>query len=197
MIRDLGTMKILNEKDKPLSYIVVMIGDKTYSTKFSDLGGENIQISKEQETETVGIGRQGNHWIKGTLTETQNHKILEEPIPFQINIYTKSQLNIGGNTKMAKLSEEAQAYEPPKTKNIADLEVVRTDLEIIEKEFTRSDGETFSMRVVTVDGEDYRVPVSVLKSLKAILEEKPGLKCFKVKRSGEGMKTEYTLIPLD
>jgi len=35
-----------------------------------------------------------------------------------------------------------------------------------------------------------------LKSLKAILEENPNLKDFKVKKSGTGMSTEYTVIPL-
>jgi len=98
---------------------------------------------------------------------------------------------------MATLMDEAKAYEPPKTKNIADLEVVRTDLEIEEREFVNSEGKDFKINVVTVNGEDYRVPTSVLKSLKAMLEEKPELKAIKVKKSGEGLKTEYTVIPLD
>ncbi len=98
---------------------------------------------------------------------------------------------------MAKLNEEAKAYEPPQTKNIADLEVVRTDAEVEEREFTKEDGSTFKMRVLTVNNEDYRVPVSVLKSLKAILEVKPDLKTFQVKKTGEGFKTEYTVIPLE
>jgi len=46
-----------------------------------------------------------------------------------------------------------------------------------------------------VDDEEYRVPTSVLKSLKVILEDKPDLKFFKVKKTGEGLKTEYTVIP--
>ena len=98
---------------------------------------------------------------------------------------------------MATLKDEAQAYEPPQTKNIADLEVVRTDVEVVEKEFSKEDGTTFKIKVVTIDGEDYRVPTSVLKSMKAILEEKPELKTFKVKKTGEGLKTEYTVIPLE
>ena len=98
---------------------------------------------------------------------------------------------------MATIKDEAKAYEPPQTKNIADLEVVRTDAEIEEKEFTKEDGSTFKMKVITVNNEDYRVPVSVLKSLKAILEEKPDLKAVKVKRTGEGLKTEYTVISLE
>ena len=32
---------------------------------------------------------------------------------------------------------------------------------------------------------------------KAIREEKPDLKTFKVKKTGEGLKTEYTIIPIE
>ena len=93
--------------------------------------------------------------------------------------------------------DEAKAYEPPQTKNIADLEKVPTDIEVVEKEYTKSDGDKFKLKVVEVGGEDYRVPTSVLKSLKAIVEEKKELKFFKVKKTGEGLKTEYTVITLD
>ena len=98
---------------------------------------------------------------------------------------------------MAKLGEEAMAYEPPQTKNIADLEVVRTDADIEEKEFTKDDGSTFKLKLITVNNQEYRVPISVLKALKSMLEEKPEMKTFKVKKTGEGLKTEYTLIPLE
>lgn len=103
----------------------------------------------------------------------------------------------GGQNKMAKLIDEAKEYQPPQTKNIADLDVVTVDKEITDKEYADSEGKTFTIKVITVDNEDYRVPVSVLKSLKAILEEKPNLKAFKVKRTGEGLKTEYTVIPIE
>ena len=95
------------------------------------------------------------------------------------------------------LKEEAQAYEPPQTKNIADLEIVPVDAEVIEREYTDKDKNPFTVSVIVVNGEDYRVPVSVLKSLKAILEVKPEIKAFKVQKTGEGLKTEYTVIPLD
>lgn len=35
---------------------------------------------------------------------------------------------------MASISEEAMAYEPTQTKNIADLEVVPTNIDVYEKE---------------------------------------------------------------
>ncbi|KKK40639.1 hypothetical protein LCGC14_3018650 [marine sediment metagenome] len=107
------------------------------------------------------------------------------------------QPKVEGGNKMATLREEAQAYEPPQTKNIADLEEARTDLEVEEREGMNNDGKKFSYKVVVLNGEDYRVPASVLKSLKAILEDKPELQRFKVKKSGEGLKTEYVVIPLD
>lgn len=98
---------------------------------------------------------------------------------------------------MGTIREEAQAYEPPKTKNIADLERLPVDLLIEEREFTREDGTNFKVNVVVLNDEDYRVPTSVLKTLKQILKEKPNLKEFKVSKTGEGLKTEYTVIPLD
>ena len=98
---------------------------------------------------------------------------------------------------MATLFETAQAYEPPQTRNIADLDVVKTDLEVEEKEFVREDGTKFQVKVINVKGFDYRVPTSVFKSLKAMKEDKPNLKLFKVKKTGEGLKTVYTVIPLD
>jgi hypothetical protein len=47
-----------------------------------------------------------------------------------------------------------------------------------------------------VNGEEYRVPDSVLKALKDNLEVNPKLGWFKVKKTGEGLKTNYTVIPL-
>jgi len=101
---------------------------------------------------------------------------------------------------MATLGESATAYEAPQTKNIADLEEVPTNLELEERTFeVDRDGktETVTIKVVVLNGEDYRVPTSVLKQLKIHLEEKPELKKIRVSRTGEGLKTAYTVIPLE
>ena len=97
---------------------------------------------------------------------------------------------------MGSLKENAKEYEPQQTKNISELEVVPINSEVLEREFMDKEGKPFKISVIVVDGEDYRVPVSVLKSLKAILEEKPEVAAIKVLKSGEGLKTEYTVIPL-
>lgn len=98
---------------------------------------------------------------------------------------------------MATLKENAIAYEAPaRTKNIADLPRVSTDLNVESKEIKTKEGETIVIQYVTVDGEQYRVPQSVLKSLKLMLEDNPNMKDFKVKKTGQGLDTEYTVIPL-
>jgi hypothetical protein len=97
---------------------------------------------------------------------------------------------------MATLKETANAYSGGTTKNIAELNSVSTDLHLEIVKGVNSDNEEFSYNVVMVDGEKYRVPNSVLKSLKAILEENPALKTIKVKKTGTGLDTTYTVIPL-
>lgn len=97
-----------------------------------------------------------------------------------------------GQTNMAKLKEEAKNYESKaKVNNIAELNSVFTDLEVKEE----LDAE-FPYKYIVVDGLKYKVPASVLGSLKAILEENQNLVKFKVKKTGEGMDTRYTVIPL-
>ena len=93
---------------------------------------------------------------------------------------------------MAKLIDEAKNYESKaKVENIASLDKVSTDVEVKDE----SEAE-YPYKYIEVEGRRYRVPASVLANLKAILEENPELKSFKVKKTGEGMDTHYTVIPL-
>lgn len=96
-----------------------------------------------------------------------------------------------------KLSEAAQNYEPKKTLNIADLEEVSTDLVIDTQNAVNDEGEEFTYQYITVDGKQYRVPNSVISSLKTILAKRPNLKKFSVSKTGEGLKTKYTVVPLE
>ena len=98
---------------------------------------------------------------------------------------------------MGSLRDEAKAYEPPKTLNIADLEAVSLDQPIEGREGIKKDGTTFKYKVMVIDGEDYRVPNSVLNTLKTLIEEKSKLKTIKVVKKGEGLNTEYTVIELE
>ena len=98
--------------------------------------------------------------------------------------------------KMVSIREEANNYETPKTLNIADLDSVSVNIDIQTKDFTKEDGEQFSIMVCTVEDKEYRVPKSVLADLKAQLTANPKLENFKVNKAGEGLKTNYTVIPL-
>jgi hypothetical protein len=97
---------------------------------------------------------------------------------------------------MTTFGEKADIYEPPTTKNIADLPKISIDWEVSEKVFKEGETDEFKVNVVTVDGEDYRIPNSVLEGVKFQRKENPNLKYFKVRKDGEGMKTKYTVIPL-
>lgn len=93
---------------------------------------------------------------------------------------------------MGSVKDEAQGYEPKaKVKNISELPSIETNLVVFNEEESE-----FPYKYIEVNGERYKLPLSVLGSLKAILEENPNLKKFKVKKQGEGMDTRYTVIPL-
>jgi len=100
---------------------------------------------------------------------------------------------------MVSIKEAAEGYEPKRMKNIADLEVVRTDLQIVENELRKDqNNDEYTVSYLVHEGIEYRVPASVLEQLKKVLETKPTLKTFKVSKSGEGKQgTKYQVIPLD
>jgi len=102
---------------------------------------------------------------------------------------------------MTKLNEFAQGYESTATKNIAELPEVSINIELEDDqfEFTDKDGiaKTVKQKIIKINGESYRVPVSVIQQLKVLLEDNPEMKKFKVKKSGEGKdNTRYLVIPL-
>jgi hypothetical protein len=98
---------------------------------------------------------------------------------------------------MGNLREEAKAFEPKKTLNVADLEVLSLDSKIESRIGTDKNGEEFSYKVAIVVGNEYRVPASVLADIKTLLEAKPTLKTVKVIKKGSGMNTKYSVIPME
>jgi len=99
---------------------------------------------------------------------------------------------------MVSLSEFAKGFTPVTTKNISDLKEVDVALNLEDREGIDKKGNTFKYKAIVVNGEDYRVPSSVIGALKVILEKKPTLKKFSVARQGKSKEdTKYTVIPLD
>jgi len=97
---------------------------------------------------------------------------------------------------MTNIKEAAEKHEPKKTKVVSDLEVVRMDSEIKEETAQDEKGVDFTYSYITVNGVKYRVPDSVLNSLKIIIAASPNITSFKVTKTGTGMSTRYTVIPL-
>lgn len=98
---------------------------------------------------------------------------------------------------MTNLKDRAKEYEGKTTKNIADLDKVSVNLAIEERTFKEGQPDEFTVDVIVVDGEDYRVPASVLIQLQLHLKDIPDLKHIQVLKTGEGLKgTKYTVVPL-
>lgn len=96
---------------------------------------------------------------------------------------------------MATLKETAQAYEPPQTLNIADLDKIPINLEVKDGEGKDKNGETFTYKYATIEGKDYRIAGSILGGIKAILGKMPNLEYVAVLKTGAGMNTRYQVIP--
>lgn len=97
---------------------------------------------------------------------------------------------------MATLKDEAKGYVPKQTKNIADLPQVDVNTELYDGVGTDDAGTEFKYKYMDVNGEEYRVPNMVIGQIKDLIEMSPNLKLVRVKRTGEGLKTRYTTIPL-
>jgi len=99
---------------------------------------------------------------------------------------------------MTNLKDMAEQYEGKTTKLVSDLPRIRVDLEVEQRTFKEGTPDEFTVDVVTIDSEDYRIPASVLIQLKMHLETiGEGLKYIQVLKTGEGLKgTKYTVVPL-
>jgi hypothetical protein len=93
---------------------------------------------------------------------------------------------------MGTIKDEANQYKPAASvANISELASVDANLVVFEA----PDAE-FPYKYVEINLVKYKVPVSVLATLKEILKSNPNLKTFKVNKSGQGMNTKYVVIPL-
>lgn len=95
---------------------------------------------------------------------------------------------------MASLKEEAETYVAKKTKNIADLDIVPVNLDVFEETGTDKEGKEFTYKYVLWEGENYRVPNTVLDDLKTMVKENPKLEFIKVIKEGEGLGTRYKVV---
>lgn len=94
---------------------------------------------------------------------------------------------------MATLREEAQAYQPKQTLNIADLDRVDLSFPIENRTGTDKEGKEFKYKVMVVNEIEYRTPWTVLEEIKKMLKLKPELTHVKVNQTGSGLNTRYSV----
>ena len=94
---------------------------------------------------------------------------------------------------MSSLKDTAKEYTPKLTLNIADLDKVDLSFPIEDRTGTDKDGKLFEYKVMIANGQEYRVPNTVLEEIKKILKLKPETKFVKVTKKGSGLATSYSV----
>lgn len=97
---------------------------------------------------------------------------------------------------MTTFKEIAQAYEPKQTLNIADLDRAELSFPIEDRNGKDQEGKEFSYKVMVANGQEYRVPNTVLEEVKKIVELKPEVEAVRVKKTGSGLATRYSVTAL-
>lgn len=92
---------------------------------------------------------------------------------------------------MSNIGEEAQNYKAEELKTVADLQFISKEMEVLEELEVK-----YPYKYILQNGERYKVAKTVLADIQQILLSSPNIIKFKVIRKGEGLKTNYTVIPL-
>jgi hypothetical protein len=97
---------------------------------------------------------------------------------------------------MANLIDEAKQYVSPKAKNISEAGIF-DGIELVPVMENRVDenGKPFVVRIVTIRGEKYRVPDTVLEGIKNTIIARPSVTKFSVTKTGSTKNdTKYQVI---
>lgn len=99
---------------------------------------------------------------------------------------------------MVSIREKALKQNVEKTtiKNVAELITLNIDTDIETRIFAEGTEKEFKVDGFEKDGVFYRVPFSVQKQIKVLLEEIPDLQVVKIKKSGAGLDTMYMVTPM-
>ena len=96
-----------------------------------------------------------------------------------------------------KLGEHAKQFKIKQYADICDVKAIPVDTEIYtDGKGTTTSGEEFTYSYI-MDGEnEVRIPKTVIAQLREHLTNNAMMKYFKVARSGSGLNTTYTVIPV-
>lgn len=79
--------------------------------------------------------------------------------------------------------------------NISELDSIPVDIKVWDKPKKKQDGTPYVIKVFELEGKLYRMPLTVLRDLKAMLGKKPHIQTFAVLKEGEGNESHYTVMP--
>ena len=105
-------------------------------------------------------------------------------------------------TTLGSLKEIAKNTTIRNYKQIQDFKYIDVNIELSKRVCQTKNGENFEIKEVSLYNEDtdevdrVRVPNSVITGLHVLLKDNPNLKYFRVIKTGEGMNTRYTVLPV-
>jgi len=106
-------------------------------------------------------------------------------------------------SKQITLKEFALQQQTRTFKRIEDFERIHVNNEISERTCKTTDGKEFVIKEISLYNEEtdeidrVRIPNSVIGGLKVLLQNIPDLEYFRVIKTGEGMNTRYTVLPVN
>jgi len=102
---------------------------------------------------------------------------------------------------MTSFKEAAESYEPKRTANIADLDTFDISEPLEERKGKDSEGKEFEYKVLVRDDTEYRVPNTVIETVKALMaanaKHDKDVTTFAVEKTGEGMNTKYQVVTVE
>lgn len=97
---------------------------------------------------------------------------------------------------MTSLKDIAKAFQPPVTHNISELDKVPLSAELHYATKQDSEGKDFEYNYIVINEVEYRVPNPVVEQVKTLLKANPALEYVTVHKTGEGIKTRYSVDPI-
>ena len=105
-------------------------------------------------------------------------------------------------SKQLTLKEVAQQEKPRTFKKIEEFKTINVNNEITTRTCMTKEGKEFTIKEISIlnketgNTERVRMPNSVLARLNVLLKNNPNLEFFRVLRTGVGMNTRYTVLPV-
>jgi len=110
---------------------------------------------------------------------------------------------MNGQQQLGTIKDLALQHQEKTFKRIEDYPKIHVGNQITKRTCVTSEGKEFDIKEMFLYNEDtgtkegVRIPNSVIGGLKILLQDNPNLEYFRVIRTGVGMDTRYTVLPVN